>query len=414
MEPRYWRRFHCGCLANQPATLYTSDSPYSPSSTIGHLTDTISPIYPDRPIRPLPKRRLRSRLSPEVANSILYPTAPRSSKPLFNLPFHESLSFNTIERASLNRGGGNPLSGLDQPQGDRAGDDKNGYHFKGNDLDSDEEDGIGIIRRYQQQRPMLPSLPRTLVNGTGRTEFPKHLKATISQSTVSSVDSIDGYDSFENTNNKKKRKIPTSGSLGNHHSTLSAEMAHMGISSNRDLEDLQAEADSGVGQYYGTGNSAIPAGASGTGMSGAGRGRYGRVAARNSRNPLAVSMNAPNAQQSSRMALQRREHTPLSKFGSKGKDIRVLTTRQELIEVQTLLPCQIKVSFPQPLPMPRTSLLHYRRARRTSVYWSFKHLKKPPPRGPNSRLHANQTLLRVWRGLGIIANIAPPRHFHIL
>lgn len=310
-----------------------SGSPYSPSSTAGHLTDTISPIYPDRPIRPLPKRRLRSRLSPEVANSILYPTAPRSSKPLFHLPFHEALSFTAAERGNVNGSGGTLLSELGQPQANRARDTKNGYHFKGNDLDSDEEDGIGIIRRYQQQRQATPTLARALATGAGRPEFPKHVKPTISQSTVSSIDSVDGYDSFENTNNKKKRKIPTSGNLGNHHSTLSVEMAHMGISSSRDIDALQVDPDGGVGQYYGTGNSAIPAGASGTGMSGAGRGRYGRIAARNSsgRGPLTVSMNGTNTLQSGRMILQRREHTPLAKFNSRGRKALVIASWLRLI-----------------------------------------------------------------------------------
>lgn len=200
-------------------------------------------------------------------------------------------------------------------------DAKNGYHFKGNDLDSDDEDGLGIIRRYQQQRQAAPNLLRTLSNGLGRPEFPKHVKPTGPQSTVSSVDSVDGYDSFENTNNKKKRKIPTSGNLGNHHSTLSAEMAHMGISSNRDIDIMQTDVDGGVGQYYGTGHSAIPAGTSGNGVSGAGRGRYGRVTPRNSsgRSPLAVSVNGPNALQSGRMLLQRRDHIPLAKFGGRGR-----------------------------------------------------------------------------------------------
>ena len=224
----------------------------------------------------------------------------------------------------MNGSGGASLSDLGQLQ-NRARDIKHGYHFKGNDLDSDEEDGIGMIRHYQQQRQITSSLPKNLINGAGRAEFPKHVKPTIAQSTVSSVESVDGYDSFENTNNKKKRKIPTSGSLGNHHSTLSAEMAHMGISSNRDLEMLQAEVEGGVGQYYGTGSSAIPAAATGTGVSGAGRGRFGRVTARNStgRSPLAVSMNGPNAMQSGRMVLQRREHAPSSKFGHKGRKASV-------------------------------------------------------------------------------------------
>lgn len=324
LRKEYRKTFLCWSPANQAVFFALHlGSPYSPSSTAGHLTDTISPIYPDRPIRPLPKRRLRSRLSPEVANSILFPKAPRSSKPLFHLPFTEPLSL-AVEGVNLKGTGRNSFSELDhQPTANRARDAKNGYHFKGNDLDSDEEDSIGIIRRCQQQRQAAPTLSRTLPNGPGRPEFPKHVKPTAPQSTVSSVDSVDGYDSFENTNNKKKRKIPTSGNLGNHHSTLSAEMAHMGISSNRDLDAMQADADGGVGQYYGTGNSAIPAGASGNGMSGAGRGRYGRVAPRSSsgRSPLAVSMNGPNALQSGRILLQRRDHIPSAKFGSRGRNL---------------------------------------------------------------------------------------------
>lgn len=72
--------------------------------------------------------------------------------------------------------------------------------------------------------------------------------------------SSDGYESFENTSNKKKRKIPLSsgGAVG---STLSAEMAQMGISSSSQMDGTGGE--DGVG-------------ATGTGISGAGRGRYGR------------------------------------------------------------------------------------------------------------------------------------------
>lgn len=165
--------------------------------------------------------------------------------------------------------------------------------------------------------------PRNPANGLIRSEFSKHSKPLIPQSAASSIESADGYDSFENTNNKKKRKIPTSGSLGNHHTTLSAEMAHMGISSSRDMEALNVDSDGGVGHYYGTGNSAIPAASSGTGISGAGRGRYGRSGPRNGggRSPLGVSMNGLNALQGNRVVLQRRDYTPLTNFNSKGEII---------------------------------------------------------------------------------------------
>ena len=49
--------------------------------------DTTSSLFPDRPIRPLPKRRLRERLSPQVADSIQYPPAPQALTPLFSYPY---------------------------------------------------------------------------------------------------------------------------------------------------------------------------------------------------------------------------------------------------------------------------------------------------------------------------------------
>jgi hypothetical protein len=51
--------------------------------------DQISPVYPDRPIRPLPKRRLRNRLSPEQAESIVFPPAPPAAQPLFTFPYSQ-------------------------------------------------------------------------------------------------------------------------------------------------------------------------------------------------------------------------------------------------------------------------------------------------------------------------------------
>ena len=303
------RLFHSMC----------SGSVYSPSSPPGHLSDTTSPIYPDRPIRPLPKRRLRSRLSPEAASSILYPSAPPVTAPLLFLPFSPSVSYADASSGNL----GNTQFGTEKSQQRdiRAAYRKNGYQFKGNEVDSDEEDGVEIIRRYQEhQRQAMASAPRNVFNGSTRADVKKQLKSQISQSTVSSIESVDGYDSFENTNNKKKRKIPTSGNLGNHHSSLATEMALMGISTTRYIGAPQSDSDGGVGQYYGTGNSAIPATSAGTGISGAGRGRFGRVGARptSGRSPLGVSTNGSNSTQAVRTAIQRREYTPSSTLGGKG------------------------------------------------------------------------------------------------
>lgn len=296
----------------------TVGSTYPPAPSTGLMTDTTSPIYPGRPIRPRPKKSLRSRLSPEQADSILYPPAPPAPKPLL-FPFNESSPYTNGQTENL------PPNGravrAERPLAGYKGGNKNGYQIEGIDLESDEEDGISILRRYQQQGHAATSAHRGFVNGGAQTEIAKYPKPPTTQPTPSSADSVDGYDSFENTNNKKKRKIPTSGAAGSHQSSLSAEMAQMGISSPREIDSGQADADGGVSQYYGSGNSAIPAGSTGTGISGAGRGRFGRSGARNSsgRSPLGVSTNGSNAATSARSVLQRRDPTSGGGIQNKGK-----------------------------------------------------------------------------------------------
>ena len=261
---------------------------YSPPSS----SDLTSPLYPDRPIRPLPKRRLRTRLSPELAQSLQYPPAPNSIKPLFYLPFNDPESLGSV---SLNGMAAEIDQALAEAHEVSRLANQNGYQFRGNDDESEDEDGIGIMRRYQEQRHTAPTGHR-IVSKAGRPDLNKLSKASLPTSAASSVDAVDGYDSFENTNNKKKRKIPTSGSLGIHQLSLSADLANMGISPSRDTEVMQSDSDGRVGQYYGTGSSAIPAVTSGTGLSGPGRGRFGRVASRNfgGRCPLGVSTNGSN------------------------------------------------------------------------------------------------------------------------
>ena len=171
----------------------------------------------------------------------------------------------------------------------------------------------------QRQRPVPMSAPSSKAGYTRNDPF-KFIKPPIPQSMASSNDSIDGSDSFENTNNKKKRKIPMSGSLGNHQSSLSAEMAQMGLSANRDIGASHLEADSGVGHYYGSGSSAIPAVSSGNGISGAGRGRYGRAGTRHysGRSPLGVSVNGSNSLQAGRSLYHRRDNATIGAAGLKG------------------------------------------------------------------------------------------------
>ena len=291
---------------------------YSPAPSAGLLSEHTSPVYPDRPIRPLPKKPLRSRLPPEVADSILYPPAPPTSRPLFYLPQNNPTHYADGPRVVLSKGeieaGSRQIPPIIREQ------NKEGYKFKGNDFESDEEDETGIMRRYQEQRTARPTTQRNLTNGGARADIAKYPRAPNLLSTTSSADSGDGYDSFENTNNKKKRKIPTSGNPGNHHSSLSAEMTQMGIHHSLDSFDSAREADGGVSQYYGSGSSAVPAVSSGTGISGAGRGRFGRSGVRYStaRSPLGISTNGSNALTSTRSNLLRRDLTPSEALNGKG------------------------------------------------------------------------------------------------
>ena len=112
------------------------------------------------------------------------------------------------------------------------------------------------------------------------------------QAPHSASSSIDGYESFENTNNKKKRKIPGPGTAGGHSSNLSTDLANMGIAGGIEPDGTGGSAD----QYYGTGSSAVPVAGSGTGISGAGRGRYGRSGKGvNQLRPLGASTTGLNA-----------------------------------------------------------------------------------------------------------------------
>lgn len=121
-----------------------------------------------------------------------------------------------------------------------------------------------------------------------RHEYVRHLGT--SPNKVNS-NGLEGYDAFENTNNKKKRKIPTSGSLGCH-SSLSADLASISTSSGNGASSVILDDTGGAGSYYAPGNPASPVG---SGISGSGRGRYGRHAGRagSGRTPLAA--HSPNA-----------------------------------------------------------------------------------------------------------------------
>lgn len=193
------------------------------------------------------------------------------------------------------------------------------HSSRGNELESDDEDRFSIFKRYQEQRHNAGSTSPNISRGLDRSETTNYQKPPNLQFTASSADTVDGYDSFENTNNKKKRKIPISGSIGNHHSSLSIDMAQMDIRSDHDT--IRAEGDGGVGQYYGSGSSAVIPGSSGTGISGAGRGRFGRTGVRipGGRSPLGISTNGSNALHSVRSAPQRKDFVSSGGLANSGQ-----------------------------------------------------------------------------------------------
>lgn len=263
------------------------------SSPLQHSPDTTSSIYPDRPIRPLPKRPLRARLSPEQAESIVFPPVPPSSTTLFSFPYGHT----------------DDSSVLGTPRPSRSEDGHTGFTGENSDPESDGDDD-GQCGPPQYSPSLVYSHPHAGVTKGLGNEGPSISKPG------STTSSVDGYESFENTNNKKKRKIPNMGGSGGHHTSLSPEMSSIGLSTpTREGAD---DGEGAVGQYYGSGASAVQNSGSGTGISGAGRGRYGRSAVRTSgeRRPLSTSTNAMNAYASGYSARSRRE---FSGSGGNGK-----------------------------------------------------------------------------------------------
>ncbi|KAL8694689.1 MAG: hypothetical protein Q9218_000700 [Villophora microphyllina] len=296
-----------------------AEAAYPAPPPADHFSETTSPLYPNRPIHPLPKRRLRSRLSPDAAETGLYATASGPERPWFSIPFSEPVPF--VNGSPAENAGDGVINGTHPGQSFSPG--RSGYQFRGSDPESDDEDTDDLMRRYHVQRNSSVPLSQSINSDNQRAGVAKYTKVSLPVSASSPQESVDGYDSFENTNNKKKRKIPTSGSLGGHHSSLSAEMAHMGISPGRDF-DMTLEMDGSIGHYYGTGSSAVPAVSSIAMATGAGRGRYGKSATRMSseRSPLGVSTNGHNALQAGRQLLLKKDITTVGQQNPKGSTAR--------------------------------------------------------------------------------------------
>jgi hypothetical protein len=299
--------------------------------------DTPSPVYPDRLIRPLPKRPLRSRLSPEAAETILFPPAPPESQ-----LFHASYPENGEAHDGKDFMQHYPV---DHPAHEHSPDRDHRHPYEnGVDVESGDEDGPVVVRRSAGFRGLSLSPSARLSNGR------MHSGGPDGPQTKSSPGGLDGYDAFENTNNKKKRKIPTSGTLSSHHSSLTSDLANMGLSGSGPASPAALGDGVGTGTYYGSGS---PASAAGSGISGPGRGRFGRHAPRAAagRNPL--SAHSHNAWLGGRPTGNRRDLTQ-GPNGATGNCLftQVLDFPGLTVTQVKLVSKPIKASFPPPLQTP--------------------------------------------------------------
>jgi hypothetical protein len=258
------------------------------SSPLRSSPDTSSSMYPDRPIRPLPRRSLRARLSPEQAETIEFPNNPPSTGPLFNYPY-----------AGSEHGGRALRTGESDHHACHCGH----THSEVESEEEEDERGAPIPSSPSYQYSRNPA--GKPVGGAGG-GYPKP---------GSTASSADGYESFENTNNKKKRKIPNMGSNGAHHASLSADLASMGIAHAH--EAGASDEGDGPGRYYGSAPSTPQHNgtttSAGTGISGAGRGRFGRSGSgRSERRVLGNSTNLGNAKASSKRTVSPRKYACLT------------------------------------------------------------------------------------------------------
>jgi hypothetical protein len=240
--------------------------------------DAVSLLFPDRPIRPLPKRRIRERLSPEVASSIKYPSHINDHIPLFYYPSYTTRDENGISA----------LTSIGPTFQHHRDDSRRNSTLRRN--------GAVMTAVFKEElRGSLvmgpsPKIQSVVIQASAALD---PLRQTMELQVIpSTASSVDGYESFENTNNKKKRKIPTTGdSLANNSLSLGSDVNALSTS---------MRARSPVTEVPSNRTSLTPTGLSGNnsyipgsqGLSGSGRGRLGRSS--NGRSPLRALSDGSN------------------------------------------------------------------------------------------------------------------------
>lgn len=285
------------------AELATHSYHRSHSLSPGRFPDTASSIYPDRAIRPLPRSRLRAKLSPEQVSSLVFPPSPPPISPTLTFSVQETGT--PAQQPRLTNGDVHHHHHLhehdhEHEEHDHDHEHEHDNHHRHHAVHHDHctcgHDGDSGDDEVEFDHPDYRYATAPMTNGSGLK--PDSLQRRLVEASRaankppppgSTASSGDGYESFENTSNKKKRKIPLSSASSMHQSQLSAEMANMGISNSH--PEVDEDGTNGIQhtqqQYYDPHVAPSIAG-SGTGISGAGRGRYGRQDGRH-RRPLGSS-----------------------------------------------------------------------------------------------------------------------------
>lgn len=272
---------------SSPIQHRSTTPPGYPVSNSSPAPDTSSPVYPDRHIRPLPKRKIRDRLSAQQTEDIVFPSVPSKEAPLFSFPYPEPT------RQSSNAENGN------EADDGRGQESRSVRRDTGIAAGRPERDGMKISPRQGSLR----SRPQGRSNVGKTAPLPIHVLLVDSANS-----SVDGEEGFENTNNKKKRKIPqpqhSTSNIGTSSLTnVSTDMANLGISSREpDAVAGAAQPIDSIPSQNGqiTSNSTLdPANPKAQGRFTSSRSGRGSL----DRRPLATSTNAVNLSGSARSRL---------------------------------------------------------------------------------------------------------------
>lgn len=231
-------------------------------------SDGVPSVLPERPIRPLPKRKLRERLSSGAVQTTEHSTATVNTIPLFYYPTHNA---------------GGPLYDLQKA---------NREHHKHSN-ETSENQGLPHSYKHDPLPMASTALTASTIENQLQTTPPddtKNHKSSDKEVTVgrtaSAASSIDGYDLLENTNNKKKRKIPSASDTTSQGSfvvsTGSVEMLELGsgIIAGNQATACAFDVSGSLSMHS-------------DGISGSGRGRLGRTL--HTRSPLRTLSDGNNS-----------------------------------------------------------------------------------------------------------------------